>query len=66
MSFDSCNVCGADDRWPVATALTGMHAHGRICQNCAERAQATGDVVKWDDPWDNPHHEVNQPFEAHR
>jgi hypothetical protein len=65
MSRDHCDVCGADE-WPAATALTGMLAHARICQDCAERAQDMQVVVKWDDPWDNPHHEVNQPFEAHR
>jgi hypothetical protein len=55
-----CEVCEAPE-WPVATALTGMHAHSRICQDCTERAQNIAVVVQWDDPWNNPHHEVNQP-----
>lgn len=60
-----CPICCLDE-WPAATILTGVRADQRACQDCAERAQKWGAAVKFDDPWANPHHEVNQPSEAHR
>lgn len=67
MNTDTCDLCSTRD-WPVATLLTGpeFEDHQRACQDCAEHAQSAGRVALWDDPWSNPHHEVNQPFEAHR
>jgi hypothetical protein len=67
MTTDTCDLCSTDD-WPVGTILTGpaFEDHKRACQPCAEQAQRAGSIVLWDDPWSNPHHEVNQPFEAHR
>jgi hypothetical protein len=65
-TFPNCDICGADD-WPRATIRTGPHEDVRACQSCAEGAQNHGGgVVRWNDPWNDPHHEVNQPFEAHR
>jgi hypothetical protein len=43
--------------WPVATIVA---TEQRVCQECAENALYAGSVVHWDDPWDNPEHEVNQ------
>jgi hypothetical protein len=61
MSRDAtCDVCHSPES-PVATTLSGLHAHSRICRDCAECAQNSAVVVQWDDPRDNPQHEVNQP-----